>query len=320
VRPVAERPDLIPVVTIGGYLGAGKTTMLNALLAGDHGRRICVLVNDFGSISIDEKLIAARDGGVVTLANGCACCSVAGDLGEALDKIARAPTAPDCIVVEASGVADPARIAALARSPGLAPHATVVLVDCETIATRSRDKFVGRLVRKQLFGADLVVLNKIDLVDDAKLDAARALIAREASTARTVETSYGVLAADILLATAGARRLAFACDAPDRDAAAIHESHCWTTAEAVDVPALCDAIAALPVTVVRAKGIVTLKGRERAFEIHRVGERVNLAPLGHVPDTAAGTDLVFVALAGTLDRNAIDLAMTACVVSAEGGT
>jgi G3E family GTPase len=310
---MADRPNSIPVITIGGYLGAGKTTMLNALLAGDHGRRISVLVNDFGSISIDEKLILARDGDVVTLVNGCACCSVSGDLGEALDNIARARTPPDYIMVEASGVADPARIAALARSPGLAPRSTVVLADCETVTLRADDKFVGRLVRRQLAGADLVVLNKIDLVGDEQLGAARALVAREAPIADVVEASHGLVAADLLLGAVGTLRPAFACDAPDQDAAATYQSHCWRTTEAVNIPALRDAIAALPATVVRAKGIVMPQGDGPGFEIHRVGERVNVTPLAHARRTAAGAELVFIALAGTLHRNAIDIALNACL-------
>jgi G3E family GTPase len=315
---VAAQPDAIPVITIGGYLGAGKTTLLNALLAGDHGRRIAVLVNDFGSISIDEKLIAARDGEIVTLANGCACCSVAGDLGEALDKIARARTPPEYIVVEASGIADPARIAALANSPGLTPRATIVLADADTIVVRARDKFVGRLVRRQLAGADLVILNKIDLVDEEKTGAARRLIARDAPAARLAEASYGAIAPDFLLGAVGTTRSPFICDIPGDDAAAAFESHCWTTTEAVDMPALRNAIAALPANVVRAKGIVNPLGGERAFEIHRVGDRIDIAAITHERSKATGVELVFVTLAKTLDRKAIDAAMNACLASAGG--
>ena len=90
----------IPVTTIGGYLGAGKTTLVNGLLAGGHGLRIGVLVNDFGAISIDEKLIVSRDDDVVTLANGCACCSVAGDLAMALDRFAGRTDRYEQIVIE----------------------------------------------------------------------------------------------------------------------------------------------------------------------------------------------------------------------------
>ena len=92
---------------IGGYLGAGKTTLLNRLLHDPGGRRLGVIVNDFGSIGIDAELLAsASDSGVVNLPNGCVCCSLGGDLFETLSALRDADVPPDHIVIEASGVAD----------------------------------------------------------------------------------------------------------------------------------------------------------------------------------------------------------------------
>ena len=106
----------IPVTVIGGYLGSGKTTLLNALLRGDHGRRLAVLVNDFGSINIDADLITAHGGDTISLANGCICCSLQDNLGATLYDLATRSDPPDQIVIEASGVADPGRIGHYARS------------------------------------------------------------------------------------------------------------------------------------------------------------------------------------------------------------
>jgi G3E family GTPase len=305
---MATKPADVPVTTIGGYLGAGKTTLLNAVLTGDHGRRIGVLVNDFGSVSIDEQLIVARDGDVVTLANGCACCSVAGDLGEALDNLVRSRSRPDHILLEASGVADPGRIAALARSPGLEPRAPVVLVDAETIVARSRDKFVGRLVRKQLSEAGLVVINKVDLVDANRLAAVRALVAREAPGAKMIETSRGALEPDLLFDAGGPAPSAFLCDEPD-EADASFESYRWSTQDIVDLQLLASAFEKLPPHVVRAKGVIA--AADGSFEIHRVGDRVNVERLPKIANRV-GADLVFIALAGTLDREALDAALRIC--------
>jgi hypothetical protein len=102
---------LVPVTIIGGYLGAGKTTLINALLAADHGRRLAVLVNDFGAVNIDVELIERHDGETISLTNGCICCSIADSLGESLDQVLALEPRPDQIVIEASGVADPAAIA-----------------------------------------------------------------------------------------------------------------------------------------------------------------------------------------------------------------
>ena len=101
----------LPLTVLGGYLGAGKTTLLNRLLSEDHGQRILVMVNDFGAINIDASLIAAASSDTLTLSNGCVCCTMGADLfmamGDALDRRPR----PDHLVIEASGVADPAKIA-----------------------------------------------------------------------------------------------------------------------------------------------------------------------------------------------------------------
>ena len=101
----------LPVTVVGGYLGAGKTTLLNRLLADTQGRRLAVLVNDFGAVNIDAGLIANRDGETISLVNGCVCCSIGDNLGMTLYDLAERPDGPEHIVIEASGVADPARIA-----------------------------------------------------------------------------------------------------------------------------------------------------------------------------------------------------------------
>ncbi|MDE0254627.1 MAG: hypothetical protein OYG32_07510, partial [Rhodospirillaceae bacterium] len=131
----ARRP--IPVTVIGGYLGAGKTTCLNHLLAADHGLRLAVLVNDFGAVNIDAGLIAEHGGDTIALTNGCVCCAIADDLGAALQAQTERQPPPDWIVVEASGVADPARVMRLAGNwPGCRPAGTAVLADAATVRER----------------------------------------------------------------------------------------------------------------------------------------------------------------------------------------
>ena len=103
--------DTIPVTILTGFLGAGKTTLLNRILNGDHGLRIAVLVNDFGSVNIDAELVVGVQDDVISLANGCVCCEVRDDLVETVTAIAARPERPECVLLEASGVADPAGIA-----------------------------------------------------------------------------------------------------------------------------------------------------------------------------------------------------------------
>ncbi len=154
----------IPVTVIGGYLGAGKTTLVNRLLRAEHGERIAVLVNDFGSVAVDSALIESDDGTTIQLSNGCVCCSLAGGFVEAVERVGALEPRPDRLVVETSGVADPAAVAEYAHLPGLVLDAVVVLADAETIRERADDALVGRQVRAQLAGADVVVINKVDLL------------------------------------------------------------------------------------------------------------------------------------------------------------
>src|SRR5262245_34487323 len=100
-----------PVTVISGFLGAGKTTLLNRILKGNHGLRVAVLVNDFGSINIDAELVVDVESDVVSLANGCVCCSIRDDLSEAIVAVLERPERPEYIVLEASGVAEPAGLA-----------------------------------------------------------------------------------------------------------------------------------------------------------------------------------------------------------------
>jgi G3E family GTPase len=172
----------LPLTVISGYLGAGKTTLINRLLAEDHGMRVMVMVNDFGAINIDAGLLASATDDTLALTNGCVCCTMGADLfmalGDALDRDPR----PDHLVIEASGIADPAAIANAAKAePDLSYAGIVTLVDALNIEALLDDALIAPQVAQQITAADAVLLTKTDLPDPALLDRLSDLGARPAS-------------------------------------------------------------------------------------------------------------------------------------------
>jgi len=151
----------VPVTIIGGYLGAGKTTLINRLLAKNNGQRLAVLVNDFGAINIDASLIQWQSDQIVALSNGCVCCTIADDLGQTLTAVQHWKPRIDQVVIEASGVAEPAKVAMYGQGwPGYRLAGVLTVVDGTDIQTRGNDKFVGTLVRRQIAQGDVLVISK----------------------------------------------------------------------------------------------------------------------------------------------------------------
>lgn len=161
-----------PLTVVGGFLGAGKTSLINHLLRDDHGLRLAVIVNDFGAIDLDARILGDSGGMVLGLANGCVCCSAVNGLMAAFDAVLDLSPAPDHVIIEASGVGDPRRIAAFGRgNPDLSLDAIVSVVDGERFIDQAADPLVGDLARAQVSAADIVVVAKADLAAAERLAA-----------------------------------------------------------------------------------------------------------------------------------------------------
>ncbi|MGB1215702.1 MAG: CobW family GTP-binding protein [Pikeienuella sp.] len=149
----------IPALIVSGYLGAGKTTLINAFLKDPQGCRATVLVNDFGAINLDADLIENAHGDTIALTNGCACCAIGDDLLAAARKAAVG--GPDLVIVEASGVAEPGRMAMLLRGvSGLRPAGIVTVVNGAAFDRNKTDKFISRLFLSQIASAHYLHVNR----------------------------------------------------------------------------------------------------------------------------------------------------------------
>lgn len=180
----------LPLSVIGGFLGAGKTTLLNRWLRESRGQRIAVLVNDFGELNIDAELIAAASGDAIALTNGCVCCQIGDDLTRALIQVLESGTSFDAVVIEASGVSDPWRVAQLGLAdPGLALNGVIVLVDAGAALEQSRDPLLADTLERQLRAADLIVVNKIDSGTPEETARVREWVATVAGKTPQLETT-----------------------------------------------------------------------------------------------------------------------------------
>ncbi|RWM27380.1 GTP-binding protein [Mesorhizobium sp.] len=175
---MSDAQTQIPVTVLTGYLGAGKTTLLNRILSENHGRRYAVIVNEFGEIGIDNDLIVESDEEIYEMNNGCVCCTVRGDLIRVVEGLMRRPGRFDAIVVETTGLADPVPVAQTffmdddVRSKTKL-DAVVALVDAKHLPLRLKD---SKEAEDQIAFADVVVLNKTDLVTPEELEKVEATI------------------------------------------------------------------------------------------------------------------------------------------------
>jgi G3E family GTPase len=268
----------IPFTVIGGFLGAGKTTLLNHVLKSADGVRYAVLVNDFGAINIDEGLIASHQGETIALANGCICCSMANGFMTAMLNLMQRADAFDHIVVEASGVSNPERIMDFARlDPDLHEDAIIILADALNLPVQLNDSYLSEVIKSQINSADIVILNKIDLVGVSALAALEKQLKNINPHAPVLVERIDSLPLELVLNCSKARSLQ--AHSQSRQNQHEQEIHLFQTValrsdEIVDYDVFESFINSLPPTTLRGKGrMVLTTGR---YLWHRVGRRSEL--------------------------------------------
>jgi len=350
----------IPTTIITGFLGAGKTTLIRHMLENAQGRRIALIINEFGDLGVDGDILkgcgeeTCREEDVMELSNGCICCTVADDFIPTMEKLLAREDKPDHIVIETSGLALPQPLVRAFNWPGISTQVTVdgvvTVVDGKAVtdgrfahsveaidAQRKLDENLdhetplSELFEDQVACADMIVVNKADLLDAAQADA---LVASLRSSARdgvqVVKTSMGKLPVDVLLGQGIGAEADLTSrhelhhhhhDDDDKHGHHHHErDHDAFESFVVNLGEISDAkqFADQTSDIIRAHDILRLKGFAAVAEkpmrltLQAVGPRVNTyfdQPFGTAPRV---TRLVVIGQAG-MDRMAIEAALHACI-------
>ena len=320
----------IPVSLIAGFLGAGKTTLLNHILNGEHGRRIGVLVNDFGEINIDSQLISKVEGETISLTNGCVCCSIRDDLVSAIEQLLELEPCPDMIVVETSGVSEPKAAAmAVVMSTRLAAatqlDAIITVIDASEVL--ELDQVNAKLAEDQIAVADITIINKTDLATD-KINAQVTEFTKEiAPQSRIIKTIQANAPLELILGLtlhtepSGLMNVNTGeVTGHEHDRHMGHEhlysSYSWRQQEPLGFEAVYRTFTALPVAVFRCKGILHIREvPDRRVILQMTGKRVTLAkgePWGRTPPAS---QIVAIGAKDSIDPEDLDARFHACLSS-----
>lgn len=298
----------ITFTVIGGFLGAGKTSLVNRVLAGGGDTRFAVLVNDFGALNIDRSLVESRDERIIQLSNGCICCSLAGGLVDAMVSLMAWRDRIDHILIEASGVSYPGRIMDFARiDPDLRPGLTLVLVDAASMPDQINDPRLAEVIAAQMQDADMFLLTKTDIANDDEIARTRDYLATHQAQAPVVTARADdpdIIA--LLLSDNTGRSPDMSSPetlSHDRRSTDDHRPHAGFVSAAMSATAPIDAAAFRAVCAAHSRLLVRGKGFVRFAEGTHVwqqsGRRTEFHPAG--PAAPTGSRIVLIAT-DPLDR------------------
>lgn len=246
-----------PLYVIAGSLGSGKTTLLRRLLSGDYGK-LAVMINEFGEIGIDGELVEGRNVDMMELTGGCVCCSLSGEFEAGVRELIE-KAAPEAILVETTGVAEADALVEDIQDDleDVRLEAVVVLVDADTA---NRFPEFGYVERNQIAFADLVLLNKTDLVEQAEIDELRQRLEAINPDVRVIETERARVDPELVLARGGERSRPPGRSADRGQSDHGMESFAWRPSGSLERRCLEQAMEAWPRAVYRAKGRLTVDG------------------------------------------------------------
>jgi G3E family GTPase len=326
----ADLDSRVPVTVLTGFLGSGKTTLLNRILTEEHGRRIAVIENEFGEVGVDDALVVDAEEEIFEMNNGCICCTVRGDLIRILGALMRRRDSFDRIIVETTGLADPAPVAqTFFVDDEIGTHlrldAIVTLVDAAHVLTHLNEvkpEGVENEAVEQVAFADRIILNKTDLVDDSHLETVRHRIRAINALAEIIPAAHADLDLDRIL-DVGAFDLGRVLETDPQFLTDTDHQHDQTVTSVgielpgeIDVERLNDWLGELLGTkgadIFRSKGILALAGSDRQYVfqgVHMLFDGENGRPWRD--SEPRGNRMVFIGR--NLDRAELERGFAACL-------